>query len=358
MVRSLACFEGSDLGSKMIAEFEDFTACMANQGQSGNPVAKVANGAAVTTEWTGSHPDYPGYQHVKSTQTVYSNTNGDEGTQVSHEYTSSEGMSVTVSEFTTTVNGVQSSGSSIQTNDGKGNTYYEVQNESGDVVFSFEEQSNGTVETYEKHQDGGATSVTTDGNGESDVTHTDSQGNVTTAHIKENGECEGTACSLSMPPDDYSATSNCSLHGNPIDDADEKLTADPLGPYIYPAEGSGSASDPLLACVVASMASLTPKRCPPSVALCIEPPPPGSCGCAGGATGAGGATPPPKSGQCAKMMCAEGSCNPETGTCGSGGTMPDGSPGGLCPGIIPPRPQIDIGKFHLMSPGARIPRGR
>jgi hypothetical protein len=329
LARTFACLEGNDIGSKLVEEIEAYTACM-NAQQQQNPAATVADGAGITTEWNGTPPGLPGYQHDKSTETVRFGPNGNTGTQVDHYYTDGAGGTGRVSQFTSVVDGQESSGTRIDTDDGQGNTHTEFRNSNDEVMSSFDMRSDGSSSSYEKHSDGGATAVETNADGTSTVEHVDKDGNVTTAEIDENGACTGTACTASMPPGEEGLGNNCSLHGNPQDDLNEHTT-DPLGPYIYPdPEGAGGRlADPMLACMLAALGSNSKSDCPPSVAMCLEPPPPGVCGC-GGALNPG-VTLPKGSGRCNSMMCAEGTCNPETGTCTSGGGK-----GASCPGIFPP----------------------
>jgi len=348
-VSTFACFESADIGSHLIDDFEAYTACMASQSK--NPMQSFVDGASVASGWSGTPPEMPGYQLVDSKETVRFGPNGNTGTQVDHDYKNNSGGTAHVTQYSAIVDGKETSGTWIETNDGNGNLHQEYQDAKGDVRFSYDQHSDGTTETFEKADDGSATAVETHSDGTSDVTHTDSQGNVTTAKIDSNGECTGDACNASTPVDEFGPASNCSLQGNPKDDARNQATADPLGPYIYPAPDSpGTLSDPLLACLVSTLGSGSQPKCPPSVAFCLEPPPPGTCGC--GVRPAGDATAFP-SGRCNAIRCADGNCNPQTGTCGSSSS--NGVPGPQCPGVQPPRPPGPPIKYDIQPTRTRIP---
>jgi hypothetical protein len=347
-LQTFDCLDGERGFNQMIESLETYTACIANQMS--NHSGWGVDGSSVSSDWSGTPPSFPGWEHKRSTESVHYGPNGNTGTQVTHEYTNSSGGTMTVSDYSVIVDGQETNGTHMQTNDGHGNTHEEIRNDQGETVFAYDEHGNGTTSSFQRNDDGSSTEVTTDNNtGKSHVKHTDEDGNVTEADIKENGECTGAACSAaSTSVDDMGNTSGCSLNPDPRKQQDF-TTVDPLGPYIYPSPDSVGSTNPLLACVISSLPTSGTRRCPPSVVLCVEPPPLGSCSCVVPRRG----TPfgDYASAQCARIQCAEGSCDPKTGTCRSRGA--NSGLGRLTPGTNPgPKPWI---RNPLPIPGPGVP---
>jgi hypothetical protein len=325
-VSTFACFEATDIGSQLVEEMEAFTACM--ESESSPPGQAFVDGASVASGWSGLAPELPGYRYVKSSESGHYGPNGNTGTQVNHYYENDSGGTGIVSHYTTKIDGQESSGTGIRTNDGNGTIHEEYQDANGDVTFSYTEYPDGSTENFTKHEDNSATAVKTNADGTSEITHTDKDGKVTTATVDANGKCEGKACTISTPAGEENLWGGCNTFGNPKDDNTNLV--DPLGEEIYPnpETGGGGTLDPLLSCLTAAISG-SGSECPPSVALCIEPPPEGSCGCGAGAGGGGPPASSIPSGSCNAVMCPEGGCNPQTGTCGGLG----GGLASLCPPI-------------------------
>jgi hypothetical protein len=339
------CLEAERGDETMVAALESYTACMASQTR--NPTQWFIDGSAVASNWTGAAPQVSGYEHVKSTETVRYGPNGNTGTQVTHEYTNNSGGTMSITNYSTIVDGQEESGTFVSTDDGNGNSHEELRNSKGEVVRSFSQHNDGSTETFERQKDGSSTTVKTDSQGVSTIEHTDKEGNVSTATVDENGKCKGAACSASTPVDDSGAAPACSLNpGNPLK-TEEGLNSDPLGPYVYP-QPESAGSNPLLSCLIGSLGSMSKTKCPPSVAMCLEEPPDGTCGCGKPRQGAPERT---FEARCAQMMCADGSsCDPQTGTCRSSSS---GDPlAGLSPSVQPFAPPTPgPGPGHGTSPG-------
>jgi hypothetical protein len=334
---TFSCFQRELSGQEFIEAVEAQAACMSNQGR--RPSGWVPDGASVASYWDGPAPELPGYQHTHSAEYVAFGPNGNTGTQVAHQYKNDSGGRATVTVYSTIVNGEENSGIYITTNDGAGNTHEENQNAQGDVTSSFTKHADGSTDTFQRNSDGSTYAVTTNADGTTHITVTDSKGNVTTATIKENGDCTGKACSASMPSDESGVTEGCGLRAASSRGTGPRPLADPLGPLVYPSPDSPSAS-PLLACVARSVGTRNGgRRCPPSVALCLDPPPLGSCGCG---TSSHGAPVNPKAGACSRIQCPEESaCDPGTGACRA--VSPSGLPGAFLPGMKPiPRPMLGL----------------
>jgi hypothetical protein len=256
---------------------------------------------------------------------------------VVQQYKGEKGATATVTSFAATNDGQRESGTFIATDDGHGTQHEELQTSSGGVTRSETRHPDGSTDTFERHADGSTTTASSK-DGVTQITHTDKDGNVTTATVKENGDCTGTACQVSMPADETGASDGCHLPLGRSGGPRRGNLIDPIGPYIYPEPDSPSRS-PLLACVRQSIGegSTTPS-CPPSVVLCLEPPPFGSCGCSMPLPGGG---PRPED-VCSQIQCADGSsCDPQTGACR--GPSQDGLGGAFSPGAQPfPRPSAII----------------
>jgi hypothetical protein len=322
-VNVLDCLD-SDATAEFIDSVESYVACMAAQGRP--PSQVVITGSSVATDWSGPVPSVDGYEHVDSKETVIFSVHGDVQSQVAHRYKNQSGGEMTITDYSGIQNGKEETGRHVSADDGSGNSYEQRFNEQGELVFEFKENADGSVSTFEKTDDGGGIAVATDKDGNSQVEVTDSQGNVKAATIDENGQCSGDACTASTPVDD---TFRAACSPNNGDSLRADPTVDPLGPYIYPSPDDSSRS-PELDCMVASLGS-QPVACPPSVMLCLEPPPPGSCTCGQPHSGAGSGGIP--SSRCHQIQCAEGTCDPLTGICSQGGNS---GPGGVAPGIQPP----------------------
>jgi hypothetical protein len=272
--------------------------------------------------------------------TVKTGPHGNVGVQVLQHYTDGMGGTAVVSNYSVTVDGKRESGTYITTDNGKGTTHEERQNSRGQVTFSTTHHADGSTDTYESYSDGSSTSVSTDSNGVTHITHTDAEGNVTTATVKENGDCVGAACQASMPADESGASDGCHLRATRASAPRPGNLIDPVGPYIYPLPDSASRS-PLLACVARSVGSgTTTPRCPPSVVLCLEPPPIGTCGCGMPLQGGGPSSPAGEA--CTQIQCPEGDiCDPQTGACRS--YSASGLGGAFSPGAQPfPRPSAIV----------------
>ena len=335
-IHTFACGQRDLSGQEFIEAVEAHAACMSSQGR--RPGGPRVDGTSITTDWAGTPPEVSGYTHVSSNTEVRVGKNGDAGVQVEHHYTNDTGGTATVTSYSVTVDGRQDSGTFIVTDDGAGNTHQEHQNSRGVVDSSFTQNSDGSTDTFERRDDGTTVSVTTSADGTSHITVTDSKGNVSTATIKENGDCTGEACSMSMSDAESGASEGCNLRAGSPSSSERVPLTDPLGPYVYPMPDSVT-TPALLACVSRSVgAGSTTPRCPPSVAFCLEPPPFGSCSC--GMPSQGGGPVDPGRMACSQMQCPDGSsCDPATGVCKSYSS--GGGPGVFSPGAKPlPRPTI------------------
>jgi len=335
------CFAGELAGQEMIDSVETFAACMTKQA--GTPSQWHLDGSSISSTWSGEAPEMEGYEHVPPSKVEYfSGPNGATGTQVTHEYENDSGGKAARTDYSVIDgNGEEDGGTQVNTDDGNGNTSEELFDAQGQSVASFSEDPNGNTVSVQKTPGGGSVEVSTDSEtGVSTIEVTDADGNTTTATVAEDGSCTGAACdadigsSASTPVDDNGWAPACAIHSNDPRVPDNSLTTDPLGPYIYPSPDS-SEDNPLLACLSQSIASNdSESQCPPSVALCLEPPPPGSCECG---KGRANEPLPSVSMTCNQIQCADGSqCDPATGVCSS--ITVDGIFGGYSPGVNPPGP--------------------
>jgi YD repeat-containing protein len=143
--------------------------------------------------------------------------------------------------------------------------------------------------------------------------------------VYEDASGSDTTSSTTLPPDDM-MSAPCAEYA--FDQPDRGQSLGTLDPLINPNPDAEPemVDDPCMLGLLGSQ----PTKCPPSVALCVEAPPSGQCGC-GGTSTIGGKIPT-GTGRCAAMNCgADATCDPETGAC-SGGAA--GRP--LFPGSVPP----------------------
>jgi len=332
-MHTFTCGQRELSGQEIIEGVEAFAACLSSQGRP--PRGIRPDGPNLSSYGSGTPSQLPGYTPVGDAQvTVRRGPNGDVGVQVAQNYANGAGGTATVTNYSVTIDGQKESGTFIVTDDGHETTHEERQNSSGEVTYSFTHNADGSTDTFASTPDGGSTTVTTSSDGVTHITHTDASGNVTTATVKENGDCVGAACQVSMPDDETGASDGCHLRAARPSGPRPGNLVDPIGPYIYPLPDSISGS-PLQACLARSVgAGSTTPRCPPSVVLCLEPPPFGSCACGTPFHGGGPSNPT----VCSQIQCPEGSsCDPQTGACRSYSS--GGLAGAFSPGAQPfPRP--------------------
>src|SRR5262249_53960194 len=118
---SFDCFKGERSEEAMIANFESYTACMVSQTR--NPERWHLDGSAISSNYTGSAPNVPGYHHVSSTESARSGPNGNSGTEVRHEYANDSGGTMSITNYSMIVDGKEDYGTFVTTDDGKGNTH-------------------------------------------------------------------------------------------------------------------------------------------------------------------------------------------------------------------------------------------
>ncbi|MGB2714024.1 MAG: hypothetical protein WBC51_07585 [Vicinamibacterales bacterium] len=331
------CLSGERHGLEMVEAVEAYTACIVSKAKP--PTEYQIDGSSLSAEWLGPPPSQPGWTHTGSTETIRHGPNGNYGRQVDHHYTNAAGGTRTVTDYQMRINGKEDRGTYVVTHDGQGNMTQDRYDEDGELTFSVTDYGEGGTSTYQKNADGSSTTVTTDKNNVTTIVQTDKDGNKKEATIGPDGKCTGQLCDEKPPPPppppdpetpvgEMDNTPACTLSLGDSLARDPDLTADPLGPYIYPTPDTAVA-DPQMMCLFASMSPTAPERCPPSVALCVEPPPPGSCKCG---TPQLNTVEANLAARCHVTMCAEGdSCDPLTGVCRSPASTGEG-------GISPPIP--------------------
>ena len=278
-IKKFDCFSGEMHGWEMIDMFESYTACL-NSELSGFGHSYL-DGSTISSNWTGTPPTVNGYTHQQSNEHVSYGPNGNVGTQVNHEYVNDAGEKLTIIHHATIINGEENNGTTTIHESPNGQTSTEFETDNGSVIIESGPESNSVTQPT---QSGG--SVTTVYNDDTDnftVTAYDSDGNeIGSATIEQDGSCTGNCdldeiMSLFTPPDDYIPLSSCAYPWTEDLSSSTLPDTDPLGPYIYPGPDSVQESE-LLNCITENLNQST-EKCPPSVMLCFEPPPPGICGC-------------------------------------------------------------------------------
>ena len=337
-LQPFTCGQRELSGLAFIEAVEAYNACMLNQSRS--PTGARMDGPSLSREWSGPAPNLPGWQYVagSSKETVRYGPNGNTATQVDHQYTNGTGGTATVSTYTMKVNGQESSGTHIAIDDGAGWRHEEHQDAQGATTWEHTTHKNGDTETFSRSASGDSSHIVTHSDGTSEVTYTDSKGNVRTAKIGKDDVCTGEACDATMSvDDDHPMGEGCSIRVGRTGNSG-RMPLDPLGPYIYP-DPDNPRPSPAMACIQRAVGrgSASP-RCPPSVVLCLDPPPLGQCGCAKPDLG----SPLPPRNACERVQCGEGaSCDPSTGACRS--FTKGGLPGAFSPGSKPlPRPSFKL----------------
>jgi hypothetical protein len=226
--------------------------------------------------------------------------------------------------------------------DGQGNSY-EAEYNDGSNTLKRERivEKEGNTETtrdvtYDKKGNKTGETVTTkttnpDGTTTTTTTQLDANGNVVTPATTP-------ATGTTNPPRGEPQADPCfdSLTDTPT----ETDSGRDLGPWIIPLEGQGQGA--IDACFD-GMSNARPTDCR-SAMLCVDGYVDGECNCVN--AGSGSSPPVTAAGaRCAKMTCAEGTCDPSTGTCTSGA-------GDYTPGV-PPLPNTG-GLLDVLLRGTNV----
>lgn len=367
---ALACLAGEDKAAEMIADFEKYTECRRDeQTRQASTSSFLPTGLMTGTSWdVPNHPNVVkpvsdllgGAKLVKETHKAGEHPDGSKWTQDDYEFERADGRGgtekITVSEYTKETPGPSQgieSGTNVSVENSEGRTEYQYADNGSRGQQSLEGmswQSADGQQTYQAdfHPDGSRTEIAVDNaTGDVVVIETDKDGNQTVQETNMNdptGETETTTvpASATQPPDDTYTASQCK-HGPDLRQSSRSGAGGGLGPWILPHPDAVAVSD---SCLTAFFSN-PPKQCPPSVALCIDPPPAGTCTCGTIATG-----PLPDgaaAGSCAIINCGpDSTCNPATGTCATPG-------GDAFPGISnPPKRQTLAGGAIVTGPPSRM----
>lgn len=381
-----ACLAAEDKGAQVLAQFESYTECrrdeqMQESSRSGfspngmmiGSASSIAAGSGIPQ---GASPLPTNLQLIGESHTSGETVDGGAWMQDDFSYsgTDAQGNPVQVDmsrSVKSTPGQPETEQTRIAVTNSEGMTEYFYEGTGGGpqrMTGQNYEGSDGSTYTATFDADGNKTEVVTDGNGNEAVIETDAAGHQTfvvrdeSGNIVESGSTHpsGTA-STTLPPGEEGVASGCTLAPNPgknprglglnpigdgprIDrgsNASGSVTGSEsgssgagaaffnlgrLGPWINP--NPDAAPVGAMDSCLTSFVSGQPAKCPPSVALCVNPPPPGSCGCSRTAPlGSLGRT----MGTCAMMNCGpDGTCDPETGTCRSS------SSGSIFPGVRNP----------------------
>jgi hypothetical protein len=343
-----ACLAADDPTAKLISQFEEYTECRRAE-QARHAQSAFTPSGLMSTAASGALPHQGGQKTlndllaglslVKETHDDGANLDGF-WKQSDYEYQGPDGTKVTVSDYEQQTPGqAPKQGTNVVVSNNEGTTTYNfegakggeqrlegMEHTSSDGRYSYHADFNSdgsSTETAIDNQTGDFATVETDANGNQKVT----EGNINS----ETGETTTTTvpASTTQPPDGETIASQCNL-GNRRPDKQLNPAAAGLGPWIIPATDATPITD---SCLTA-FSNNSPQQCPPSVALCVDPPPAGSCTCGTPGQGPSGSLVPQNA--CAAINCGpDASCNASTGTCTTGG-------GGSFPGAIvrPVRPTL------------------
>jgi uncharacterized membrane protein YkoI len=346
-----ACYAGANPGADIIARFEEYNECRRDEQRRQARGSGVSpNGLAYPTASGAAPVSAPArMQDLLAGATPVGRPEHDDGASTqgfwemdTTHYQRGEDQ-ITVQEYSQRTAGEPTrTGTTITVENAAGTSTYQYEGlEGGDQQLrgmTYESSDGRYSYSCEIHEDGSKTEVAIDREtGEVAKIETDKDGNqqVSECTLGSDGACR--AQTASQPVDEVLPQA-CQFGTRPDKQKASAAGRRDLGPWILPHPDSAPAGA-VDACL-AAFANDPPAACPPSVAMCIDPPPPGSCGC-GGSQGGGSPLPGSGSGFCAVVNCgADGSCNAKTGSCTTGA-------GAVFPGTPhPPRPDIRSGPIH------------
>lgn len=354
-----ACVDSlaEDATSEALASIEDLAECMALQ-QSGHgpggfdPWSGLASGSDTYAPHKDGSPAVKqrleGYTQTGREDYDWSRT-GSTGHTSEFTYKDDEGGSITVYEVG------EQKGETWASSTTEIYTVVIEETSSGDITTRYDSEGNMTEQlTLNNDGTGLQQKFDADGNVIAQVESSGTQFKVTetsdgeskTSTYESNAvglECK-TGCedpavydeNNTLPPEGSIMSTPCAEYA--LGAPKKEAPVAPSDPAIDPLPDQGSTT--LDDACIQGIVSAAPTQCAPSVALCVEPPPPGQCGCGGVPRAAVVAT---HSGRCAAMSCGpNATCDPSTGTCSTGIA---GEP--AVPGVAPPF----LDSFGRQGPG-------
>lgn len=355
------CLQALNSDQKFVQKFEDFLHCRADNPRSpGNDI--TPSGTLMSPTSTPPHQSggsledlLRGATYQGSDETVEVFNPDGTGEQTDHHYTGADGSNITVSNYTYQNSDGSHAGTTVQREDSEGvtvdayssdgdhlGTHWEGSGSNSGNSYTADYNDNGTLAKeviQEQHEDGSSTTTVVEYDANGNATHT-------TTYDTGSGNCTSgcdPAASTSMPVDEVMGDP-CFQQAFGINREEEFSNAGSLDPWINPnPEGGINANADLTACLPSTGGATF---CPPSLMYCVDETT-SQCGC--GTRGSGSV--PNSNGNCQKINCGDGSCDPATGMCGNGtGGMfpPDRNP--MPTGKLPDKPFLGLpAEFRSLS---------